>query len=150
MSESLYRTPLYREQLGLGAKMVPFAGWEMPVQFEGIIKEHEANRKGCSIFDCSHMGEFFIDGAPEGSGLDGIVTQTIKDMPVKSCRYGLAHLEDIVREQAPLRGVTEALARQYFTQNIAYELTPKDYEGMNLYLKLALSLDQTLVGGLRS
>jgi aminomethyltransferase len=89
MSESLYRTPLFREQVGLGAKMVPFAGWEMPVQFEGILKEHEANRRGCSIFDCSHMGEFFIEGDLAGSGLDGIVTQTIKDMPVKSCRYGL-------------------------------------------------------------
>jgi aminomethyltransferase len=90
MSDTLFRTPLFQDQLALGAKMVPFAGWEMPVQFEGILKEHEANRKGCSIFDCSHMGEFFIEGDAEQSGLDRIVTQTIKDMPLKSCRYGMA------------------------------------------------------------
>ena len=90
MLSVLQRTSLFPDQLALGAKMVPFAGWEMPVQFEGIIKEHDTNRKGCSIFDCSHMGEFFIDGDPVGSGLDNIVTQTIKDMPFKSCRYGLA------------------------------------------------------------
>ena len=94
MVDTLHRTPLFSEQLSLGAKMVPFAGWEMPVQFEGIIKEHEANRKGCSLFDCSHMGEFFVDGDSSTSGLDRVVTQTIKDMPLKTCRYGLTLNEE--------------------------------------------------------
>jgi aminomethyltransferase len=63
----------------------------MPVQYpEGILKEHEANRKGCSIFDCSHMGEFIIEGDPVGCGLDRIVTQRIADQPVGTCRYGMA------------------------------------------------------------
>jgi aminomethyltransferase len=71
--------------------MVPFAGWEMALQYsDGILKEHEANRKGCSIFDCSHMGEFLIDGDPVTSGLDRIVTQSIVDQPVGTCRYGMA------------------------------------------------------------
>ncbi len=87
MSGSLLRTPLFQEQLSLGGKMVPFAGWEMPVQFEGIIKEHAANRHGCSLFDCSHMGEFLINGP--ASAFDHIVTQTISDMPLKTCRYGM-------------------------------------------------------------
>ncbi|MBF0569662.1 MAG: glycine cleavage system aminomethyltransferase GcvT [Candidatus Omnitrophica bacterium] len=87
-TSNLFRTSLFEQQLALGAKMVPFAGWEMPVQFSGIIKEHEANRKGCSIFDCSHMGEFLIDGP--ASSFDRIVTQSIQDMPVKTCRYGMA------------------------------------------------------------
>ena len=87
----LHCTPLYAEHVALGGKMVPFAGWEMPLQYPaGILKEHEANRKGCSIFDCSHMGEFIIDGDPVLSGLDRIVTQAIVDQPVGSCRYGMA------------------------------------------------------------
>jgi aminomethyltransferase len=87
----LYRTPLYDAHVALGGKMVPFAGWEMALQYpDGILKEHEANRKGCSIFDCSHMGEFLIDGDPVASGLDRIVTQSIVDQPVGTCRYGMA------------------------------------------------------------
>ncbi len=87
----LYRTPLYDVHLKLGAKMVPFGGWEMPLQYpDGILKEHEANRKGCSVFDCSHMGEFLIEGDAKASGLDGIVTQSIAGQPVGTCRYGMA------------------------------------------------------------
>lgn len=86
-----YRTPLYQEHLALGAKMVEFGGWDMPLQYrEGILHEHEANRKGCSIFDCSHMGEFIIDGTLEETGLDRIVTQSLADLPEGSCRYGFA------------------------------------------------------------
>ena len=88
---SLCRTPLYNVHVALGGKMVPFAGWEMALQYpDGILKEHEANRKGCSIFDCSHMGEFLIEGDPVACGLDRIVTQTIADQPVGTCRYGMA------------------------------------------------------------
>ncbi|NTV28545.1 MAG: glycine cleavage system aminomethyltransferase GcvT [Candidatus Omnitrophica bacterium] len=87
---TLQRTPLYQEHIALGGKMVEFAGWEMPVQYRsGVLKEHAANRRGCSIFDCSHMGEFILEGDPVTSGLDRIVTQSVVDMPVKSCRYGM-------------------------------------------------------------
>ncbi len=91
MSNELFRTPLYNNHVALGGKMVPFAGWEMALQYpDGILKEHAANRKGCSIFDCSHMGEFLIEGDPVTSGLDHIVTQAIVDQPVGTCRYGMA------------------------------------------------------------
>lgn len=84
------RTPLFNQHVTLGGRMVDFAGWEMPVQYPaGILKEHDANRKGCSIFDCSHMGEFLLEGGAEETGLDRIVTQTVADMPVRSCRYGM-------------------------------------------------------------
>ncbi len=89
-ASSVYRTPLYNDHAALGAKMVEFAGWEMPLQYkEGILKEHEANRKGCSIFDCSHMGEFILEGDADASGLSRIVTQSVADMPLRSCRYGV-------------------------------------------------------------
>lgn len=58
----LKRTPLYEEHLALGARMVPFAGYEMPVQYAGIIEEHKAVRSGVGIFDICHMAEFRVFG----------------------------------------------------------------------------------------
>lgn len=85
---SLHNTPLVQEHIALGAKMVGFGGWNMPLQYESILSEWDYNRKQSSIFDCSHMGEFLIKGDAKASGLDNIVTQTIVDMPVSTCRYG--------------------------------------------------------------
>ncbi|MBR9859311.1 glycine cleavage system aminomethyltransferase GcvT [bacterium] len=56
------RTPLYNEHVKLGGKMVPFAGYEMPVQYSGLREEHLAVRSGVGIFDVSHMGEFMVTG----------------------------------------------------------------------------------------
>lgn len=60
--EILARTPLYELCVKLGGRMVPFAGWEMPVQFTGITAEHLAVRSNCGIFDISHMGKFLLKG----------------------------------------------------------------------------------------
>lgn len=57
------RTPLYQEHVNLGARMVDFAGWQMPIQYKGIIEEHDAVRNKVGIFDVSHMGEIEISGA---------------------------------------------------------------------------------------
>ena len=56
------RTPLYEAHTALGGRIVDFAGWELPVQYEGIIKEHEAVRTGAGMFDVSHMGQLWIEG----------------------------------------------------------------------------------------
>ncbi len=56
------KTPLYEVHVNLGARMVNFAGWKMPVQYESIIKEHEAVRSNVGVFDISHMGEFLLEG----------------------------------------------------------------------------------------
>src|SRR5580704_1771211 len=85
---SLHNTPLSNEHVSLGAKMVGFGGWNMPLQYDSILSEWDYNRKGVSIFDCSHMGEFMIKGDPQESGLDRIVTHRIIDMPINTCRYG--------------------------------------------------------------
>ncbi len=60
--QTLLRTPLYERHVALGARMVPFAGWEMPVQYEGVIPEHRAVRGDCGVFDVSHMGRFEFEG----------------------------------------------------------------------------------------
>ena len=85
---SLHNTPLVNEHISLGAKMVGFGGWNMPLQYDSILLEWEHNRRTVSLFDCSHMGEFMIKGDAVACGLDRIVTQTIVDMPVNTCRYG--------------------------------------------------------------
>jgi aminomethyltransferase len=85
---SLHNTPLADVHAALGAKMVGFGGWNMPLQYESILAEWEHNRKTVSLFDCSHMGEFMIKGDAVACGLDAIVIQTIADMPVNTCRYG--------------------------------------------------------------
>jgi aminomethyltransferase len=59
---TLKRTPLYARHVELGARLVPFAGWEMPVQYEGVIPEHMAVRTDCGAFDVSHMGQIHVDG----------------------------------------------------------------------------------------
>jgi aminomethyltransferase len=88
MITTFHNTPLADEHAALGAKMVGFGGWNMPLQYESILAEWEYNRKTASIFDCSHMGEFMIKGDAKACGLDRIVVQTITDMPVNTCRYG--------------------------------------------------------------
>jgi len=77
MSDALKRTPLYEEHLALGARMVPFAGWEMPVQYAGIIDEHNSVRGSAGIFDVSHMAEFRIFGFGAFDFLQGLLTNDL-------------------------------------------------------------------------
>ena len=74
------KTALYDEHIKSGAKMVPFGGWMMPVQYEGIIKEHNATRLNAGLFDVSHMGEVFIKGKDSLNFLQSIVPQDISKL----------------------------------------------------------------------
>jgi aminomethyltransferase len=67
VQETLRRTPLHDRHVALGARMVPFAGWEMPVQYEGVIQEHRAVREDAGAFDVSHMGEIEVEGPQRAS-----------------------------------------------------------------------------------
>ncbi|HRV31850.1 MAG TPA: hypothetical protein P5169_09055, partial [Kiritimatiellia bacterium] len=62
MSAPLQRTPVYAELVAAGGRMVDFHGWELPVQFAGILAEHRAVRTACGVFDVSHMGHIFVTG----------------------------------------------------------------------------------------
>ena len=88
--ESLARTPLYNLHLELGARMVPFAGYEMPVQYpSGIIKEHNHTRTQAGLFDVSHMGQVRLSGAGAASALETLVPVDIIDLPAGNQRYAL-------------------------------------------------------------
>ncbi len=88
------RTPLYAEHVALGARMVPFAGWEMPLLYRGIIPEHLYTREKVSIFDICHMGEFEISGPDAESDLERLLTQSVKKIPAGGCAYGYLLAED--------------------------------------------------------
>jgi len=85
----LKRTPLYATHVAAGARIVPFAGWEMPVQYEGVIAEHQAVRSAIGLFDISHMG--ILDFAGDGvcAFLDGILTNKVSDLTENQIRYSL-------------------------------------------------------------
>lgn len=85
---NLLKTPLYETHLRLNAKMAPFGGWLMPIQYEGILAEHEHTRRGVSVFDICHMGEFKLEADLVLSGLDRVITQNVASAPPGSCRYG--------------------------------------------------------------
>jgi len=84
----LLETPLAAEHVALGAKMVPFAGWNMPVQYkEGILAEHQHTRTAVSLFDICHMGEFRLKGKGSAELLDRALARSVADQKEGSCRY---------------------------------------------------------------
>ncbi|MEO3692555.1 glycine cleavage system aminomethyltransferase GcvT [Roseateles paludis] len=87
---SLLRTPLHALHLELGAKMVPFAGYEMPVQYpSGVMAEHKHTRAAAGLFDVSHMGQVRLVGADAAAALETLVPVDIIDLPVFKQRYAL-------------------------------------------------------------
>src|SRR5205823_2246749 len=87
--QTLLRTPLYERHVALGARMVPFAGWEMPVQYEGVIAEHRAVRRDAGVFDVSHMGELEIEGPRARELLQGLLSNDLDRLQVGDAQYTL-------------------------------------------------------------
>ncbi len=81
------KTPLYDEHVRLSAKMVPFAGWLMPVQYTSIVEEHQAVRNNVGIFDISHMGQFVVDGAGAREWLNTMLTNNIDKLDLGMGQY---------------------------------------------------------------
>ncbi len=87
MAETLRETSLTDEHRALGARLVPFAGWLMPVQYAGIKKEHEAVRSRAGLFDVSHMGEILVEGAEAVAEVDHLVTNDVSKLKVGRALY---------------------------------------------------------------
>lgn len=83
------RTPLFEEHQARGGRIVDFAGWEMPVQYSGILQEHKAVRESCGVFDISHMGEFFVEGPGATAWLDSLLTNNLAALPAGHAQYTL-------------------------------------------------------------
>lgn len=89
-TETLLKTPLHNLHLELGARMVPFAGYDMPVQYPlGVMKEHQHSREQAGLFDVSHMGQILLRGANAAQALETLVPVDIIDLPVGMQRYAM-------------------------------------------------------------
>jgi aminomethyltransferase len=86
---ALLRTPLHDAHVAAGAKLVPFAGWEMPVQYAGIREEHEAVRASCGVFDVSHMGEIETFGPQALDFLQHILSNDVSKIEVGGAQYSV-------------------------------------------------------------
>lgn len=84
---SLQQTPLFRRHVELGGRMVPFAGWEMPVQYTSIIEEHMAVRERAGLFDVSHMGEIMVTGARAAEFLDSVTCNDVASIKMGQVQY---------------------------------------------------------------
>lgn len=84
---SLKRTPLYEQHCRLGARLVEFGGWEMPVQYSGILDEHRAVRTRAGLFDVSHMGEFRAEGAGALDFLQRLVPNDVARLALNQALY---------------------------------------------------------------
>jgi aminomethyltransferase len=109
--QMLLRTPLYDRHVAAGARMVPFAGWEMPVQYEGVIQEHRAVRTDAGMFDVSHMGELEVEGPRAAELLQSLLSNDLERIGPGEAQYTL-----LTNERG---GIVDDL--------IAYKLTPHRY-----------------------
>jgi aminomethyltransferase len=89
MPQTLLKTPLHDRHVALGAKMVPFAGWEMPVQYEGVIQEHRAVRTDAGVFDVSHMGQIDVEGPRAHELLQGLLSNDLDRIAPGQAQYTL-------------------------------------------------------------
>ncbi|MFM7651397.1 MAG: glycine cleavage system aminomethyltransferase GcvT [Vulcanococcus sp.] len=95
----LLRTPLFEAAQEAGGRMVPFAGWEMAVQYAGLLQEHQAVRRNCGVFDISHMGVLRLHGANAKDALQGLVpTDLFRIGPGEACYTVLLNAEGGIRD----------------------------------------------------
>jgi glycine cleavage system T protein (aminomethyltransferase) len=138
------KTPLYDEHMRLGAKMVPFAGWLMAVQYTSIVEEHQAVRNNVGVFDISHMGQFIVDGAGGRDWLNRMLTNNVDKLDIGMGQYTLllndcgGIIDDLIvyriDEQKYLLVVNAARADEDFAwlQNHLNEMRSLDRASCNL------------------
>ncbi|TSE36156.1 glycine cleavage system aminomethyltransferase GcvT [Tepidimonas charontis] len=94
-TDTLRKTPLYDLHLALGARMVPFAGYHMPVQYpQGLLREHQHTRQAAGLFDVSHMGQVRLHGAQAAAALETLIPMDVLGLGLHRQRYGLLLNDD--------------------------------------------------------
>ncbi|MDP3136668.1 MAG: glycine cleavage system aminomethyltransferase GcvT, partial [Burkholderiaceae bacterium] len=94
-TDNLLTTPLHDMHIGMGARMVPFAGYSMPVQYDkGLMAEHLHTRRAASLFDVSHMGQLRLEGPDAAAAFETLMPVDVIDLPEGRQRYGLLLNED--------------------------------------------------------
>jgi aminomethyltransferase len=154
----LKQTPLFQLHKNLGAKLAPFGGWLMPIQYEGIIAEHNWARQSAALFDICHMGEFIIYGNAKSCGLENIITFDISNLPMGSCRYGFmlnengGIIDDLIiyrLEQEKYMLVVNAAARdkdfEHIKKNLSTGITLEDISDRTAKLDLQGPLSRDIL-----
>jgi aminomethyltransferase len=143
---SLLRTSLYATHLEEGARMVDFAGWEMPLQYRGIVAEHEAVRTSAGVFDLSHMGELEVSGPGAVDFVNGLITNDLapvepgRALYTAMCRPDGGILDDMVVYRFPDRVwlVVNASNREKIRRWVEEHLPPSGVALRDLSLETAL------------
>ena len=160
---ALKRTPLYDEHVRLGAKMIPFGDWIMPVQYSGIIDEHQAVRNNVGVFDISHMGQLVATGPRAGAWLNEMLTNNIDKLEVGTGQYTFllndrgGIIDDlIVYRTAPEKFLLVVNAsradedfawlQQHLGDNGTLENRSADYGGLAIQGPRVIELLQAMVG----
>jgi aminomethyltransferase len=138
VSEILKLSPLDQEHRDLGARLVPFAGWEMPVRYDSIIEEHCAVRDACGVFDISHMGQVFASGAKVVGWLDGLLTNE-----VAALEPGNAHYTFMLNEQGGVIDdlILYRLADELFLLLVNASCLKNDVAWLEEHLKKGITLE---------
>src|SRR5688572_3362705 len=132
----LKRTPFHEFHVNAGARLVDFAGWEMPILYRGIVEEHEHTRKSGSLFDVSHMGRLSFSGPQAMALLDKVLTRKISDQKVGQSRYSLVCneaggvLDDVIvsRDQKNWLLVCNASNRERIVRHFAEARRAGDFD----------------------
>jgi aminomethyltransferase len=157
------KTPLYDEHARLGAKMIPFGDWIMPVQYSGIIDEHQAVRKNVGVFDISHMGQLVARGVRAGAWLNETLTNNIDKLEVGAGQYTFLLNEQggIIDDLIVYRTAPEAFLlvvnasrtdedfawlQKHLGDNATLENRSADFGGLAIQGPRIIDLLQTMVG----
>ncbi len=125
MNDTLKKTPLHATHKSLKGRMVPFGGWDMPVQYEGVIAEHKHVREACGVFDVSHMGEIWVGGV---DAVKFLQTNTIND--INRLKIGGGQYSALPNEQAGFIDdlIIYRMASDLFLLCVNASNVEKDYE----------------------
>jgi aminomethyltransferase len=140
------RTPLYDEHVRIGAKIVPFAGWLMPVQYTSIVEEHQAVRNNVGIFDISHMGQLIVEGSGTRDWLNTMLTNNIDKLDVGTGQYTF-----LLNERGGVIDdlIVYRIEEQKFLLVVNAARTHEDFAWLDRHLKEGRSLDRPR-GGLET
>lgn len=141
MISTLKKTPLHETLAGLGGKMVDFHGWEMPVQFSGILNEHKAVRNSCGIFDVSHMGQIFVTGSDAFA-----LVQKINSNDIRRAVPGKGVYSHLLNERAGLVDdvIAFCLAADRYLVVVNATTSEKDYQWIKTRAgKMRVSVDNS-------
>lgn len=144
MDAQLQATPICTRHRALNALMAPFGGWDMPIQYEGIIAEHSWCRTQAALFDICHMGEFLFQGDFETDGLEDVFTFSVKTIPVGRSRYGF-----LLNEQGGIIDdlIVFRLAGDKVMIVVNAATAPKDFAAIQARLKGGVFTDITAATG---